>query len=698
MIRPLSPALFVALGAFILFALLLHFRVGLAPLPLAVFVLTCCVAPFFPGLGFFLPIVSRGMKGTTGVALTFDDGPDPEVTPQLLELLALHGVTATFFVTGKRAELYPDLIRAILSGGHTIGNHSYSHSPFLMFESQAALGREVASAQQVLLKFGIVPLAFRPPVGITNPRLGQVLLDNGMFCLNFSLRAGDMGNRKVTRLAQRLLGRVQAADIVLLHDVAPRQGDVAHLLGEFAAFIEGLKERGLEVVPLARLIGEEVMRADALETPLGEMADEAALCDTLPVVVPKSPAPPDGWTTLVVIPVYNHARTVRGVVQTALHWGFPVLVLDDGSTDGSLDAVSDLPVRRHRLPLNRGKGSAILAAAELAAAWGYEAILTIDADGQHDPAEARLLVEAALSAWPAIVIGARRMETKNVPRSSLFGRDFSNFWVRLECGQTLPDTQSGYRLYPVDFLRRTRFHTKRYTFEIEVLVRGSWAGLPVVSVPVSVYYPPGDERISHFHKFKDNLRLSCLHTCLVARALVPWPHRRPFGNSFDTEKLPSIFQPARYFLALSREHSSAKELGAAVWLGIFLGALPIVPFATAAIIYASHKLHLNKLASVGAANICCAPFVPFLCIQLGHYFINGSFWYNYNRHTLLEQIPHRLWEWLLGSLLIGPLLGAIGALLTYTLVHSYRKRTELRALYEPGDLKKGQKPDDAASC
>ena len=381
-----------------------------------------------------------------------------------------------------------------------------------------------------------------------------------------------------------------------------------------------------------------------------------------------------GLKTLVVIPVYNHVKTLRGVVEGALAQGFPVLVLDDGSTDGSLDSVSDLPVGRHRLSVNGGKGGAILAAAELARNSGFQAIMTIDADGQHDPADAPLLQAKAVSSWPCIVIGARMMETENVPRSSVFGRDFSNFWVRLECGQTLPDTQSGYRIYPVQFLESARFFSRRYTFEIEVLVRGSWAGLPVLSTPVPVYYPPGDERISHFHKFKDNLRLSCLHTFLVTRSLVPWPHLRLFPGEDGVERPPSIFHPALFFRALTREHSSTTQLAAAVWVGIFLGALPIIPFGIAAIVYACHRLHLNKLAAVGASNLCCAPFVPFLCIELGHYLLYGEFWYEFNRHTLLDEIHYRLLEWLIGSLLVGPLLGAMGALLTYYLVKMFRKR------------------------
>lgn len=378
-------------------------------------------------------------------------------------------------------------------------------------------------------------------------------------------------------------------------------------------------------------------------------------------------------STLAVIPVYNHAKTLREVAMGALSRGFSVLVVDDGSTDGSLEAVADLPVERHRLPANRGKGSAILAAARLARAWGYQAILTIDADGQHDPADAGAIMAAAAPSWPCIVVGARGMESPNVPRSSVFGRDFSNFWVRLECGQSLPDTQSGYRLYPVDFLLGTRFMTRRYSFEIEVLVRGRWAGLPLRSTPVSVYYPPGDQRISHFHKFKDNLRLTCLHSYLVTRSLIPWPHRRLCAEEPAAQPLPSIFQPARFFRALCAEHSSPAQLAAAVFLGIFLGALPIIPFGIAVTVYACHKLHLNKLAAVAASNLSCPPVVPFLCIELGHYLIYGSFWRQFDRHTLLGQLHHRLGEWLLGAILIGPLLGVIGALLTYLLVRAFRK-------------------------
>ncbi len=263
MIFPLSLAHFVGFGAIHLYVFLLFLDPVLAALPLAVFLLFLGIAPFFTDIGFFLPITSRGKRGETGVALTFDDGPDPEVTPRLLALLDRHGVPAAFFVTGEKAARHPEIIREILSRGHAIGNHSFSHMPFLMLKRLSVLRREVEAAQSVLRRAGVVPLAFRPPAGITNGYLWQVLLEQGMFCVNFSCRAVDFGNRRIARLSEKILRKVSPGHIVALHDVAPRGETAERLLGEFDAMILGMKGKGLAIVPLARLIGREVMRREA---------------------------------------------------------------------------------------------------------------------------------------------------------------------------------------------------------------------------------------------------------------------------------------------------------------------------------------------------------------------------------------------------------------------------------------------------
>jgi len=259
----LAPAHLMALAAFQLSALLLFLAPRFAAAPLLLFVATCLAAPLLPRFSFYLPILSRGRKGVPGVALTFDDGPDPEITPRVLDLLDRHGLKATFFVMGRKAEAHPRLIQDILARGHAVGNHSQNHLPFLMLKGRRAIAREVAAAQEVLRAAGVVPLAFRPPVGITNPVLWRVLVDQGMFCVNFSRRAADLGNRRVAGLARRILAGARARDIILLHDTAPHRGTADALLAEFEALVQGLELKSLPVLPLATLLGKAVMEPAA---------------------------------------------------------------------------------------------------------------------------------------------------------------------------------------------------------------------------------------------------------------------------------------------------------------------------------------------------------------------------------------------------------------------------------------------------
>jgi peptidoglycan/xylan/chitin deacetylase (PgdA/CDA1 family) len=257
---PLSPAERVGLGSLLIAILLLFFDVRLSVIPLASFILLCAAAPFFPRFGFYLPVISRGVSNKKAVALTFDDGPDPLVTPQVLQLLLKHQVKATFFVTGKKAAEHPELIKEILLHGHSIGNHSYIHDNLLMFRRRKTIANEIECAQNVLSDFGIVPLAFRPPVGITGPRLRPALLNSGMYIVNFSCRACDGGNRWIKNISKKILKHIRPGDIVVLHDVRPhKQSLFTYWLNELDLIVSGLKEKGLAVLPLAEIIGRPVM-------------------------------------------------------------------------------------------------------------------------------------------------------------------------------------------------------------------------------------------------------------------------------------------------------------------------------------------------------------------------------------------------------------------------------------------------------
>jgi peptidoglycan/xylan/chitin deacetylase (PgdA/CDA1 family) len=255
-----APAQRWALAALIAAVFLLVVAPVWTLVPVAVYVGICCLAPFFPHWSWYLPIVSHGSRTSRGVALTFDDGPDARATPALLELLQRHCVKATFFVLGRRAAHQPEVMAAIISGGHTVGNHSYSHDPTLMLRSSRDLSADIEATQKLLAGHGIRALAFRPPVGITNPLLKSVLARLDLFAVNFSCRAYDMGNRRLDGLAAKLLGRVRPGDILLLHDSAPpREADLEIWLSEVDKLLTGLGRKGLRVTPLADLIGREVM-------------------------------------------------------------------------------------------------------------------------------------------------------------------------------------------------------------------------------------------------------------------------------------------------------------------------------------------------------------------------------------------------------------------------------------------------------
>ena len=256
----LSIAEWAGFTSFLMAILLLFLDPRLSAMPLAGFLVLCAVAPFFPRFRFYLPTISRGKSGKKAVALTFDDGPDPVTTPPLLQLLQEHAVAATFFVTGRKASEHPGLVKEILLHGHSIGNHTYAHDHLVLLRSSKLLVKEIQSTQDALGEFGITPLAFRSPAGITSPRLPQVLKKLNLYNVAYSCRAIDGGNRWIGKLSKRILKRIRPDDIILLHDISPKKDRLfRYWLNEIELILLGIEEKGLAVLPLSVLIGRPVM-------------------------------------------------------------------------------------------------------------------------------------------------------------------------------------------------------------------------------------------------------------------------------------------------------------------------------------------------------------------------------------------------------------------------------------------------------
>ena len=234
-------------------------------------------------------------------------------------------------------------------------------------------------------------------------------------------------------------------------------------------------------------------------------------------------------TTCIVVPTYNNTTTLAQVVADIRAHGYALMVVNDGSTDSTPQVLEQLTLQTTALatqlhiisyPKNRGKGYALRQAIKQLHALGYHYAITIDADGQHSAKDILPFINDIHLHPNALYIGARGMKHHNMPTKNSFANRFSNFWFAVQTGRFLPDTQSGFRLYPIKKIAKMRFFTRRYEWEIEVLVRSAWAGIPIIAKPVSVYYPPAEERVSHFRPGVDFLRISLLNTFLCFGALL----------------------------------------------------------------------------------------------------------------------------------------------------------------------------------
>lgn len=230
-----------------------------------------------------------------------------------------------------------------------------------------------------------------------------------------------------------------------------------------------------------------------------------------------------------VIPTYQNAKTLLKVVADVHRVVDTVFVVDDGSNDGTaalLDKATgnERPEKVLTHPKNCGKGAALKTGLTYARQQGFRYAVTVDADGQHRADDIPALLKAVEEEPDALAIGSRGLQHENMPAKSTFANRFSNFWFALQTLQRLPDTQSGLRVYPLRRLHGLRWMSARYEAELTLLVFSAWAGVKLLPIPVSVYYPPRDQRVTHFRPGRDFTRISVLNTLLCFLMVVyGWP-------------------------------------------------------------------------------------------------------------------------------------------------------------------------------
>lgn len=382
----------------------------------------------------------------------------------------------------------------------------------------------------------------------------------------------------------------------------------------------------------------------------------------------------------VIIPTYNNHQTIEKVINDVLEYTNQVVVVNDGSTDNTSEILNDITqIDLVSYSKNKGKGYALRQGFKFAWEKGYEYAITIDSDGQHFASDLPSFIEAINENPNAIIIGNRNMEQEGIPGKSSFGNRFSNFWFKFETGIKMPDTQSGYRLYPLKPLSKMMFFTRKYEFEIEVIVRAAWKGVEITDVPIQIYYAPKETRVSHFRPFQDFSRVSVLNTILVLYALLIV---KPFEfiRKLTKKNIQSFFRDQIF-----QSKESNLKITFAIMLGLFMGVAPVWGYQMLIAFALAHLLKLNKVIVLVASNISIPPVIPviiFASFKAGGLLIESNkLNVIYDRGLSLDLIKDNIVQYLVGSLIFGIVLAIVFGILTYILLLIFRKKHVLQEKY-----------------
>lgn len=355
----------------------------------------------------------------------------------------------------------------------------------------------------------------------------------------------------------------------------------------------------------------------------------------------------------VVLPTYNNHKTLRRVLDGVLTFTEDVIIVNDGSTDETLEILKSYPqiVQIHQTQ-NTGKGHALKTGFKHAVSLGFDYALTLDTDGQHFPSDIPNFI-AALDASEnknMLMIGDRNMNNADVLARSAKGNRVSTFWMKAATGLKLQDSQSGFRLYPIKAINGIKFMnaTKKFEFEIEVIVKSYWAGIDIVHVPIEILYDM-KERVSHFRPFMDIARMVVLYIWfLLLRLFYITP--RNLIRKLKKKGLKRFF-----FEDFLQNQDSPKKKALSIALGVFIGFCPLWGFHTLIVIFLAILLKLNKVIAFAFSNVSFPPFIPFvllLSLQIGNWVLGIQSYYTLEGIRENFDLMQHLEAYLVGSIVL----------------------------------------------
>jgi len=377
------------------------------------------------------------------------------------------------------------------------------------------------------------------------------------------------------------------------------------------------------------------------------------------------------YKVAVLIPTFNNERTVGNVIRSVQQYSQDIIVVNDGSTDSTAERLQQFQqINLVSYTPNKGKGYALRMGFQRAIAMGYDYVISIDSDGQHFAEDLPKFLYALQDHPAAIIMGVRNMEQAGIPGKSSFGHKFSNFWFWVETGIKMNDTQSGYRLYPIKLLSGTNFITRKFEFEIEVMVRSVWKGVDMAEVPVKVFYAPTEDRVSHFRPFQDFMRITLLNTFLVFAALL---YIKPRKLIFGKEK--GRWGSIKKQLFNTDDSDLKKALS--VGFGVFMGIVPIWGFQLIVAIGLAFAFRLNKALVIIASNVSIPPMIPVI-LFLSH--LTGVLWMgdraqfiSFHDPITLDMVSHNSVQYILGAVTFAIMAGTTFGVLTYLGLKIFRQ-------------------------
>lgn len=375
----------------------------------------------------------------------------------------------------------------------------------------------------------------------------------------------------------------------------------------------------------------------------------------------------------VIIPTYNNYKTLQQVIEGVLVYTEDIIVMNDGSTDSTSEILAQFPqIQQIHLSKNKGKGNALRQGFKLAGSLGYHYAISIDSDGQHFPEDIPVFIEALEKQEnkEVLFIGSRNMTQQGVPKKSSFGNKFSNFWFWVETGTRLQDTQSGYRLYPLFAMKKLRFYTKKFEFEIEAIVKAAWSGIEVKNIPIQIHYEQED-RVSHFRPFKDFTRISILNTWFV---FVTFLYIKP-RNLFRKLKKKGF---KRFIMEdLLGSDDSAEKKAFSIALGLFIGLSPLWGFHTVVVIFLALLFNLNKVIAFAFSNISIPPFIPlilYFSLKLGSWLLGESFVLSMSEIDPSIELVKYLKSYIVGSLVLSVTVAITCGLVSYLFLTLFERK------------------------